>query len=196
MPVLRSIKRWFIDPQFARKKEFLRSLDIFKDLRDRELGYLVSALHSRTYREGEVVFVEGDIGRALFVLESGAVELTRPSPGEKPAVLYKLKPGDFFGEMALLESLPRTATATATEKTHLHLLYKSKLDVLLHCDLGDGLAVGQRFVQFVDRHSQRVRQDAGAPDSAGGGVRLRQPPAAIQPARHHGYRGQEPPWVV
>ena len=82
MSALKSLRRWFIDPQFSRKKQFLRSLDIFKDLRDRELGYLVSALHTRTYREGEVIFVDGDIGRALFVLESGAVDLTRQGPGD------------------------------------------------------------------------------------------------------------------
>ena len=131
MSALKSLKRWFIDPQFSRKKQFLRSLDIFKDLRDGELGQLVQALHSRSYREGEVIFVEGDIGRALFVLETGAVELTHLGADGQPHVLYRLKPGDFFGDMSLLESLPRTATAKATEKTHLHLLYKSKLDALL-----------------------------------------------------------------
>lgn len=160
MPVLKSIKRWFIDPQFARKKEFLRSLDIFKDLRDRELGYLVAALHSRTYREGEVVFVEGDIGRALFVLESGAVELTRPTAGGPPVVLYKLKPGDFFGEMALLESLPRTATATATEKTHLHLLYKSKLDALLQSEPRIGVSIMRHLARLLSARLRRMNADA------------------------------------
>ncbi|MBI2384580.1 MAG: cyclic nucleotide-binding domain-containing protein [Elusimicrobia bacterium] len=159
MSALRSIKRWFVDPQFARKKEFLRSLEIFKDLRDRELGYLVSALHSRTYREGEIVFVEGDIGRALFVLESGAVELTRPSPGETPVLLYRLKPGDFFGEMALLESLPRTATATATEKTRLHLLYKSKLDSLLQSEPRIGVTIMRHLARLLSARLRRMNAD-------------------------------------
>lgn len=159
MAVLKSLKRWFIDPQFSRKKQFLRSLDIFKDLRDRELGYLVQALHSRTYREGEVVFVAGDIGRALFVLESGAVELTRPAAGGEPRVLYHLKPGDFFGEMALLESLPRTATATATEKTHLHLLYKSKLDALLHSEPKIGVTIMSHLAQLLSARLRRMTSD-------------------------------------
>jgi CRP-like cAMP-binding protein len=159
MAVLKSIKRWFIDPQFARKKQFLRSLEIFKDLRDRELGYLVAALHSRTYREGEVVFVEGDIGRALFVLETGAVELTLPGTGEQPRVLYKLKPGDFFGEMALLESLPRTATATATEKTHLHLLYKSKLDSLLLSEPRIGVTIMSHLARLLSARLRRMNVD-------------------------------------
>jgi len=159
MSALKSIKRWFVDPQFSRKKEFLRSLDIFKDLKDRELGYLVSALHSRSYREGEVVFVEGDIGRALFVLESGAVELTRPVPGGKPHVLYALRPGDFFGEMALLESLPRTATATATEKSHMHLLYKSKLDALLHSEPRIGVTILRHLARLLSARLRRMNAE-------------------------------------
>jgi CRP-like cAMP-binding protein len=155
MSALKSLKRWFIDPQFSRKKQFLRSLDIFKDLRDGELGHLVQALHSRSYREGEVIFVEGDIGRALFILETGAVELTRPGTGGKPVALYQLKPGDFFGEMALLESLPRTATATATEKTHLHLLYKSKLDALLNGEPRIGVTIMSHLARLLSARLRR-----------------------------------------
>ncbi|MBI4061124.1 MAG: cyclic nucleotide-binding domain-containing protein [Elusimicrobia bacterium] len=160
MSALKTLKRWFVDPQFSRKKHFLRSLEIFKDLRDRELGYLVQSLHSRTYREGEVIFVEGDIGRALFVLESGAVELTRRGAGGKPASLHRLGPGDFFGEMALLESLPRTATATAVEKTHLHLLYKSKLDALLHAEPRIGVTIMSHLARLLSARLRR--QNAGA----------------------------------
>ncbi len=160
MSALKTLKRWFIDPQFARKKQFLRSLDIFKDLRDRELGHLVQALHSRSYREGEVIFVEGDIGRALFILEAGEVELTRPGAGGKPVVLYHLKPGDFFGEMALLESLPRTATATATEKTHLHLLYKSKLDSLLNGEPRIGVNIMSHLARLLSARLRRLSSDS------------------------------------
>lgn len=159
MSALKAIKRWFIDPQFARKKKFLRSLPIFNDLKDSELGYLVAALHSRTYRAGEIIFVEGDIGRALFVLESGAVALTRGSSEGKPLVLYSLTAGDFFGEMALLESLPRTATATATEKTHLHLLYKSKLDTLLHSEPHIGVTIMSHLARLLSARLRRLNSD-------------------------------------
>ncbi len=159
MSALKSLRRWFIDPRFSRKKQFLRSLDLFKDLRDRELGYLVSSLHSRTYREGEVVFVSGDIGRALFVLESGAVELTFPASGGGARAPYRLKPGDFFGEMALLESLPRTATATATEKTYLHLLYKSKLDALLQAEPRIGVSIMSHLARLLSARLRRLNTD-------------------------------------
>lgn len=156
MSAFKTIKRWFIDPQFSRKKQFLRSLEIFKDLRDRELGYLVQSLHSRTYREGEVVFVEGDIGRALFILEDGGVELTREG---SRSPLYALKPGDFFGEMALLESLPRSATATATSRSHMHLLYKSKLDALLNSEPRIGVTIMSHLARLLSARLRRVNSD-------------------------------------
>ncbi len=156
MIALKSLKRWFIDPQFSHKKKFLRSLEIFRNLRGGELGSLVAALHCRTYREGEVIFVEGDIGRALFILENGAVELTRPLSKGKQHVLYHLKPGDFFGEMALLESLPRTATATATEKTRLHLLYKSKLDALLQDEPRIGVSIMSHLARLLSARLRRM----------------------------------------
>lgn len=161
MSALKTIKRWFVDPQFSRKKQFLRSLDIFKDLRDRELGYLVQSLHSRTYREGEVVFVAGDIGRALFILEDGAVELTREDGGS----LYTLKPGEFFGEMALLESLPRSATATATAKSHMHLLYKSKLDALLNSEPRIGVTIMSHLARLLSARLRRLNAGATAASS-------------------------------
>lgn len=156
---LKSIVLWFVDPHFSRKKQFLRSIEIFKNLRDRDIGHLAQALHTRTYREGEVIFVEGDIGRALFLLETGGVELTRPGAGGKPAWAHSLKPGDFFGEMALLESLPRIATATATEKTHLHLLYKSKLDALFHAQPRIGATIMSHLAQLLSARLRRLSAD-------------------------------------
>lgn len=159
MSLLKTVRRWFSDPAFARKKAFLRSLDIFQDLRDRELGPLAAALHSRTYREGEQVFVEGDIGRALFVLESGRVELTRRGPDGKEERLYTLQPGDFFGEMALLESLPRSATAVAVERSHLHLLYKTKLDALLQAEPRIGVSIMGHLARLLSARLRRVSSD-------------------------------------
>ena len=129
--MLKILKKLFFDANFQRKKSFLRSLSLFKDLRDRELALLAQALHVRTYHPGEVVFMEGDIGRALFILETGKVELTRVGHEGKQEPVYTVQPEEFFGEMALLEQLPRTATATAAERSHLYLLYRPKLDSLM-----------------------------------------------------------------
>ena len=162
MSPLKTFRRWFTDPQFSRKKQFLHSLELFQDLKGREMGALVQALHARTYRTGEVVFIEGDIGRALFILESGKVELTRRGPDGKPSLLYTLKPGEFFGEMALLESLPRSATATAVEPTRLHLLYRTKLDALLHTEPRIGISIMGHLARLLSARLRRVTGELAA----------------------------------
>lgn len=159
MSLFKGLKHWFLDPQFARKKQFLRSLEIFKDLNNNELGRLVQVLHARTYRPGEVVFEEGDIGRALFILESGKVDLTRRGPSGEALPLYTVKPGEWFGEMALLESLPRSAAAVAAETSRLHLLYRTKLEALLQAEPRIGVTIMGHLARLL---STRLRRATGA----------------------------------
>lgn len=66
---------------------------------------------------GQVVFQEGQTGTEMYIIERGAIEILRASRGDAP--LAVLEPGDFFGEMAVLEDKPRFATARAREATRL-----------------------------------------------------------------------------
>jgi CRP-like cAMP-binding protein len=159
--LLKSLKKLFFDPAIQRKKAFLRSMTLFRDLRDRELGHLAQCLHARTYHAGEVLFMEGDIGRALFILETGKIDLTRVGDDGKPQLVYSAQPGDFFGEMALLEQLPRTATATAAERSHLFLLYRSKLDGLLNHEPRIGASVMTHLAQLLSARLRRASARAG-----------------------------------
>jgi len=69
---------------------------------------------SRVYRKGEILFVEGEIGEELFVIQKGSVEIAK-IVDNKTVLLAELKPGDIFGEMALLEDKPRNASAVVAE---------------------------------------------------------------------------------
>jgi len=160
MPLPRFLKRIFSDPEASHKRAFLRSLDLFSDLRFMDLGHLVQNMHDRTYHEGEVLFVEGDIGRALFILESGQVELTKTGPDGKSQKIYTIQSGEFFGEMALLEQLPRTATATALEKSQIFLLYRSKLESILNYHPRIGVQIMTHLAQLL---SARLRRISSAP---------------------------------
>lgn len=165
--MLKTFKKLLFDANYQRKKAFLRSLALFRDLGDRELGHLAHCLHARTYHQGETLFLEGDIGRALFVLESGKVELTRAA-GKDEDVIYTVQPGEFFGEMALLEQLPRTASARAAERSHLYLLYRSKLDSLLHHYPRIGASIMGTLAQMLSARLRRLsarRELADAPHS-------------------------------
>ncbi len=73
------------------------------------------------FEDGRVVFSEGDDSREMYVIQSGEVVITK-GQGDRALVLGTLKRGDLFGEMSLLESLPRSATARAKGKTRLMVL--------------------------------------------------------------------------
>ena len=162
--MLKFFKKLFFDDNFKQKKAFLSSLDLFKGLSNREIGLMAQALHSRTYHAGEVLFMEGDIGRALFILETGKVELSKrdPATGEN-RVIFTVGPGDFFGEMALLEQMPRTATATSADRAKLHLLYRSKLDALCSQHPRIGISIMSHLAQLL---SSRLRRSAAASAAA------------------------------
>ena len=132
MPLPRFLKRMFSDPAFSRKRAFLKSLDLFRDLGFVELGHLVQNMHGRTYHEGEVLFVEGDIGRALFILESGKIELTKAGADGKPQKIHTIAPGEFFGEMALIDDYSRSASVRALEDTECLELWRWDFRYELH----------------------------------------------------------------
>ena len=164
--MLKSLKRLFSDPTFSKKKVFIKSLALFRDLGDRDLGHILQTLHARTYQEGEILFLEGDIGRALFILESGRVELTKLDGQGRPQRLIVLGPGDFFGEMALLEQLPRSASAVALERSVLHLLYRSKLDNLLHFYPTIGVSILLHLSKLLSARLRRTSQSVVAGQAA------------------------------
>jgi CRP/FNR family transcriptional regulator, cyclic AMP receptor protein len=78
---------------------------------------LASEMRARRFRRGEVLFHQGDPGDALFVVTEGAVKISLPSDEGDEAIIATLRTGEFFGELALLDGAPRSATATALETT-------------------------------------------------------------------------------
>ena len=74
--------------------------------------------HVVKYRKGDVIFREGDLGTEMYIIQSGKIRIYKDIDGYDQT-LTVLEKGDFFGEMAILEGLPRTATAEAEEDTEL-----------------------------------------------------------------------------
>jgi CRP-like cAMP-binding protein len=87
----------------------------------------------RTVRAGELIVREADEGVDMFVIQSGEVEISRGA-GESRVVTRTLGPGEFFGEMSLLESLPRNADATALTDVNLLVITQGGLLVRLRRD--------------------------------------------------------------
>ena len=88
-------------------------------------------MRTRRFRRGEVIFHLGDPGDALFIVMSGAIKIMLPSDAGDEAILATLRPGDVFGELALLDGAPRSATATALEATETLILPRGQFRELL-----------------------------------------------------------------
>lgn len=110
----------------------LRRCPLFTRVDDQTLAQCAGLLRFRRYRKGETIFHQGDAGDALFVIESGAVKIVLPSPGgEEEAIIATLRPGDSFGELALVDGADRSATAIAHEGTAAYRLNRPDLERLM-----------------------------------------------------------------
>ena len=100
--------------------EFLSKISIFENLNPSDHDVLVGLWHRRELKVGEVLFRVGQQGDAMFVVQEGVVEIKVPvQTPKKEMTVSILHEGDFFGELSIIDGLPRTATAVAVEDTML-----------------------------------------------------------------------------
>jgi CRP-like cAMP-binding protein len=102
----------------------LSHVGLFADLSSAELIGLAALMRPRPYARDEVIYLRGDPGTAFYVIASGKCKITLTSPDGKELILRRLGPGDFHGELALLDDEPRSADAIATETSVLLVLQR------------------------------------------------------------------------
>jgi CRP-like cAMP-binding protein len=88
---------------------------------------LARLVRRRQYPRGAVVFTQGDLGSVAFIVRSGLVEIVVESADGRDLVLYEVRPGDYFGEMALLEGQPRSASAVCREASEVLAISREDL---------------------------------------------------------------------
>ena len=110
--------------------DFLRQVPMFSDLADADLSDLVSECSVVELESGAVLFEEGAIGDAAYVVRQGKIEILKRS-GARNVLLGTLNPGDLFGEMALLDDSPRMAGARAKGQTTVVTIGKAEVQSLL-----------------------------------------------------------------
>lgn len=122
------MRSWFRRPRLERSP--LRGMALFAELSARELAVVEGLLHRRSYVADEVIFDEGEEGNALYIVLDGEVAILRRDwPGD--GVIARLSRGAFFGDLALLDNLPRSAQARAATACHLAAFFRDDFFGLL-----------------------------------------------------------------
>jgi CRP/FNR family transcriptional regulator, cyclic AMP receptor protein len=111
--------------------KLLSTIPIFKGLTRKELRVVSDILYQRRYEAGEDIFLIHQPGAAMFIIKSGNVNIQIETDQGENVILAELKEGEFFGEIALLENSPRSATATAVTNTDLLTVFRADLDKLI-----------------------------------------------------------------
>jgi len=102
----------------------LVKIPVFQDLNKREIMLIKRILHQREYGKKEIIFQEGEVGLGMYIIVKGGVKILC-GPGEQ--VLAELKDGDFFGEISLLNDLPRSASAVTQSPCTMLCFFKPEL---------------------------------------------------------------------
>jgi CRP-like cAMP-binding protein len=112
--------------------ELLKKVYLFNDLTQAELDKIMALAYQKSFKNEEAVFQEGEIGDAFYIVEFGQVRISTMVPGVGEEALKILRPGDYFGEMALIDDFPRSAAAIAHEgEVQLLAIYKRDFKKLL-----------------------------------------------------------------
>lgn len=105
--------------------QFLASTELFSDLTNAQLALISQDIIPRRYEQGEVIFREGDPGEVLYMVQTGQVRIFVNSlDGSETSVILFGRAGDIFGELAVIDGLPRSATAVALDKTTLYTIQR------------------------------------------------------------------------
>ncbi|MDZ7291095.1 MAG: cyclic nucleotide-binding domain-containing protein [candidate division KSB1 bacterium] len=109
----------------------LRLVPLFANMSDGELREFEKLIHRRTFKANETIFWEGEPGVGMYIIQRGTVAIFKHAPGEGREELATLRNGEFFGELALLDESPRSATAVAKEPSDIIGLFRPDLFELL-----------------------------------------------------------------
>lgn len=131
----------------------MEKVPLFQKLEPRHLKHIANQFTDRAYEAGQEIVTQGQVGMGLFIIVSGHAQAVRERGNGTKVVVNEFGPGDFFGEMSLLDDGPRTASVIATEATRCLVLIAWDFHSVLRSDPDVAIlimqAVAQRFRQVL-----------------------------------------------
>ena len=143
--------------------EILKKVPIFEDLSRSEHQKVAEILHRRTYAADEAIVREGEMGVGMYIVVSGQVQIVQNGQDGSLIQLASFGAGDFFGEQALLEDSPRTASAISVEPCTAVGFFRPDLMELIESNPRLGLKIVMRLSRMISvrlRHTNRLLKEA------------------------------------
>ena len=122
------------DAEAVMLHDILGSVSFFKELAPEELDRIIALGRLVTYPKDVTLFMEGDPGEALYIVVDGSVRIGKSVPGAKEEAMAFIERGGCFGEMALFDEFPRSATAIAHQECRVLFIEKRAFLELLRGD--------------------------------------------------------------
>lgn len=129
---------------------------LFSSLSSRDLKIVEDMTHFREYLPGEVVFDEGEEAEALYCVVTGEVLICHPGQADQP--IARLSPGTFFGELALLDNVPRSAQARAAAPTELAVLFRGDFERLMESHARIASLIAVQLARYLGRRLRGMVQ--------------------------------------
>lgn len=145
-------------PWRKRSVEKWADIPLFGELGYSELQEVERLLQHKTYQPGETIFKQDNPGVGLFVVMTGSVEVKQEEEDGTILELATAKPGEFFGELALLDDAPRSASAIAVDETSVVALFRTDLLALSETRPRLGVKILMQLSQIVAERLRRTNR--------------------------------------
>jgi len=134
----------------------LRSSPLFAGMSDAEISSLARMCSEKVIPEGMTIFLENMPGESLYLVQRGAVKVSKMITEGEEKILVVLGPEEIFGEMALLDAAPRTATARVAEDATLLCMRRSDFETLSEQNPALALKLTRNIIRIFSR---RIREN-------------------------------------
>ena len=138
-------------PAIGERTMALKAVPFFTQLNDRELDVVRAVATEKTYPKNAVVLTEGEMGDSLYMIQSGKVKVFIGDEEGREIILKILGPGDFFGEMSMIDKQPRSASVTTIEASTFLVLTHAAFEKCVE----QHPRIGNMVMQIL---AQRVRE--------------------------------------
>ena len=146
-------------PDLESDIDFLSSVPLFDSLTRRQKYRLFASIHTRHYKQGEIVFRQDDPGVGLYIVRNGMVDVYNEYSDMTRNKIAELSKGEVFGEIALLNDVPRSATVVAAKETVLFAFFRTDFLNLMDSDPKIGVKIVYSLAKTLAERLRIINED-------------------------------------